>query len=148
MQRLERFVVPLIWVFFVAEGIRGGITFPTLDIGGFDTTKSMSLGSKLILTFFPFLTFAILIPFALKYGHNPSWFIEFVNRLFSDGAYERMAKSLHFEKLVVIFANLAGLIGIIHCKLIDAPEINFYTCIFFLSGGMGFLVAVLIHNYF
>ena len=106
-----------------------------------------SLETKVIMTLFPFIVFATMIPIILARKRSPQPFPlikALVDRLFSAGAYERIGGRTRFHILAAVFFMLAGVIGVIRSLVIDAPEMNLYFCVFVLSGGLGVTTGLLI----
>jgi hypothetical protein len=143
---IEKLIAPLVWIFIVAEGIQGGIMFPTADIGQ-NISEMLSIEMKLTFIAFSFVAFTVMWPFVMSYNKSSTWVKRPIESIFSEGAYERIGSSLRFDLLIVVFTVLIGVIGIVRCYLIGAPEINFYFCIFVLSGGLGVLCGMTIYKY-
>ena len=142
MNRIESIIVFLIWIFFIIEGIHGGLNFPLRGIG--NPNIEVQLNLKLALIFLPFFFFLIVIGFIHKRKEEKTIFAKTLDRIISEGAYERIRERLKFELLGALFFSLIGIIGSVKSIIIKAPEINFYLCLFPVSAGLGLLSGYLI----
>lgn len=102
MRQIERLIPPLIWGLFLFEGIRGGLSLPSMRVG-LNPNLPLPNERKLVVIIFPFAGISLMTVLMPRRSRIEAIVKRLVDAVFSEGTYDRIASRLHFEVLAIAF---------------------------------------------
>lgn len=136
--KLEIIIPVIIWMYFLSEGIRGGMLFSTEQ---FDIGSGPPMFIKIfIYVVVPLLSFIFTLVITLKPREMPK-LEHWIDQRLSAGAYKRMGKKIKFPLLGSIFFILIALVGFTNISLGNAPQQNWLILSFPGCFGIGILLG-------
>lgn len=134
------FLIAAIWLFFLSDAYFQGRDIPTTTL-----LKNVPLETILIILIFPFLFFLLAAFFQRKsLLLKASWISKFIDKKYGNGTYKKFVHRLKPITLFTLGCLLLGVTGLVSTYLSTKNPSGYLMGGFFISGGLGLLVACLL----